>query len=73
MKTLIATATKTTTKRTAQATRCPSCGTNGQTTATTVTCNSCGLVAPRKAFQDAATAARTWGQPRAFTSRGNID
>jgi tRNA(Ile2) C34 agmatinyltransferase TiaS len=70
--------TMTTTKtpkrtRTAQPTTCPSCSHRGESAGTTVRCGNCGLVAPRKAFQDAATAARTFGQPRAYTIRGNID
>lgn len=59
--------------RTAEPTTCPSCGHRSTSAATTVRCEPCGLVAPRKAFQDEAAAAETWGAPRAYTIRGNVD
>lgn len=65
--------TKPTRTRTAEPTTCPSCSHRGESAATTIRCESCGLVAPRKAFQDSATAARTYGQVRAYTISGNID
>lgn len=72
MNTMTATVTPKRT-RTTQATTCPACSHQGQSAGTTIRCEGCGLVAPPKAFQDDATAARTYGSPRAFTISGSVD
>lgn len=59
-------------KRAPQDVTCPACGSRQATAATTVRCNDCGLRAPVSAFAGQAQT-RKYGQPRAFTIRGNID
>lgn len=65
-------ATKPVQRRESRAVKCPSCGHADESAANLVKCSSCGLRAPVSAFSGA-VASRTFGEPRAYTIRGNID